>query len=707
MNDSDDSDDITSPYESSSNLTTPTDLTTPSSSSSLNLQTLQAPITNLTVATSKKYEDDHPDPYSPGFSRTSFLRKLLFARQQRWSSRQPLRIRTTTYNVNDKIPPSGTMELVSLVGTGEEEVLVFSFQELDLRSASLLISQGYVRANEWEAAIMQNLGEKAGEYEKVAMAQYVGVLTMVFVKKSHREVVKRVSTCERGIGLLGFGGNKAGVAVRLMINDTTFCFVNSHLAAFTGALDRRRSDFQTLLKGLTFPQPDQDDITPAFEEFLPDHRDRPLSVEDTNILVWLGDLNYRIEMEDDILRAWIEEKRFKTVLEKDQLSSDIALGKSFAQFSEGTIEFHPFVFLLFLILLDALFRTYKYVHGSTTLDNRRSPAYTDRILFSSPASQLAPHKVACEAYTSHQIMWSDHRPVSAILVSEVRIVDEAKRQSEFGVAMKELDKLEEAYRPSLEVTSNHVDCGDVRYRVPVAKEILLKNPGRVPASFSFKSLGASKSFCKQTMWLFPCSGVVEADKGCILRIVVLVDAQWAPRLTLGEEDLNDVLVLQVPGGKDIFITIQSTFSPSIISLPLSFVAVLPKPIREMSLIERKILAKNQASESAEDGSRGPKPVKEVWRLLEYLMSCGAAVSGLWLAEVSTDDILEIIESLDTNSPFPADSALAVSKTLLHVLESLPTPLIPFGHQKACESAGERDEAFAVLEGVPQVNTNAR
>ena len=63
----------------------------------------------------------------------------------------------------------------------------------------------------------------------------------------------------------------------------------------------------------------------------------------------------------------------------------------------------------------------------------------------------------------------------------------------------------------------------------------------------------------------------------------------------------------------------------------------------MSLIERKILAKNQASESAEDGSRGPKPVKEVWRLLEYLMSCGAAVSGLWLAEVSTDDILEIIE----------------------------------------------------------------
>lgn len=110
-------------------------------------------------------------------------------------------------------------------------------------------------------------------------------------------------------------------------------------------------------------------------------------------------------------------------------------------------------------------------------------------------------------------MWSDHRPVSATLVCEVRIVDEARRQSELGVAMKQLDKLEEVYRPSLEVASNHVNCGEVRwvlrsypsagihhrrYLVPVAKEILLKNTGRVSASFSFKSSGASKSFCEFT-----------------------------------------------------------------------------------------------------------------------------------------------------------------------------------------------------------------
>ena len=34
---------------------------------------------------------------------------------------------------------------------------------------------------------------------------------------------------------------------------------------------------------------------------------------------WMGDLNYRIEMEEDILRAWCDEKKWKMILEKDQV----------------------------------------------------------------------------------------------------------------------------------------------------------------------------------------------------------------------------------------------------------------------------------------------------------------------------------------------------------------------------------------------------
>ena len=115
------------------------------------------------------------------------------------------------------------------------------------------------------------------------------------------------------------------------------------LAAFATALERRRSDFQTLLKGLTFPRPMGEDALPAYEEFLPEIRDRLVGVEDSHVLVspeqaaqckrrelilrqfWLGDLNYRIDMEDDILRAWVEEKRWKQILEKDQVSDNAYL----------------------------------------------------------------------------------------------------------------------------------------------------------------------------------------------------------------------------------------------------------------------------------------------------------------------------------------------------------------------------------------------
>lgn len=35
-----------------------------------------------------------------------------------------------TYNVNDKLPPQGTTELASLVGKGQEDLLVFGFEEV-------------------------------------------------------------------------------------------------------------------------------------------------------------------------------------------------------------------------------------------------------------------------------------------------------------------------------------------------------------------------------------------------------------------------------------------------------------------------------------------------------------------------------------------------------------------------------------------------
>jgi hypothetical protein len=44
-----------------------------------------------------------------------------------------------------------------------------------------------------------------------------------------------------------------------------------------------------------------------------------------------------------------------------------------------------------------------------------------------------------------------------------------------------------------------------------------------------------------------------------------------------------------------------------------------------------------------DEGRGSKPVKEVWKLYEYLMAHGGGIKGLWTDEVDFEDILEVIE----------------------------------------------------------------
>lgn len=176
-------------------------------------------------------EDDaasqYPNPYVEGFDRTGFLRKRLYSRRDKWTTTKPVSIRIATYNVNDRVPPSGTKELGPLVGHGQDDIIVVGLQEADLRSSSMLVSQGGDRAAAWEEAIFNGFGDNRDLYEKVELVQYVGVALFVFARSEIRTEIRRCETSSRGIGLLGFGGNKAGVAARMKIYDTTVCFVCS------------------------------------------------------------------------------------------------------------------------------------------------------------------------------------------------------------------------------------------------------------------------------------------------------------------------------------------------------------------------------------------------------------------------------------------------------------------------------------------------
>ena len=198
--------------------------------------------------------------------------------------------------------------------------------------------------------------------------------------------------------------------------------------------------------------------------------------------------------------------------------------------------------------------TFKYVLGSTTYDQKRAPAYTDRIVYSIPptAAHSPPTNVKCERYSSHEIFWSDHRPVSATFTIDVRVKDDGKRREEYLAVQNELGKLEEVYRPALDIEASNLEFGDVKFGDTVVREIVLRNKGRVPAMFNFKAPSSDKPICalsafspnmpltpgKEPIWPFPCTGTVEAGQTMTLKVTLSVDVSWTRRLSLAEEDLN-------------------------------------------------------------------------------------------------------------------------------------------------------------------------
>lgn len=78
----------------------------------------------------------------------------------------------------------------------------------------------------------------------VAVEHLVGMFITVVVREEVLCRLSDISTAQCGVGLLGHGGNKGAVAVRFKLDNTSACFVCSHLASLQ--LLMRMLDMQLL-----------------------------------------------------------------------------------------------------------------------------------------------------------------------------------------------------------------------------------------------------------------------------------------------------------------------------------------------------------------------------------------------------------------------------------------------------------------------------
>ncbi|GAK68070.1 DNase I-like protein [Moesziomyces antarcticus] len=316
----------------------------------------------------------------------------------------------------------------SLAADRPPDIIVFGFQELiDLESKkltakSLLLGGGKKKANDlgdrvsrqyraWYDKLIQivryAMPPTCG-YLLVQSESLVGLFTCVFVKQTEFKNIRElaISTVKTGMG--GRYGNKGAVIARMVVQDTSIVFVNSHLAAGQKHVKQRNADVADILEYPTVFQDAHAD--PAAYVGGGDGS----MILDHELCFWAGDLNYRIDHSRETVLSAIGARKITPLLEQDQLRKELKQNPAFRlkDFSEAPISFLP---------------TYKYDRGTyewDTSEKNRIPAWCDRILFKSHH----PERIRCLEYRRWEATISDHRPVTAIFEAKIKAADHSKRQ---------------------------------------------------------------------------------------------------------------------------------------------------------------------------------------------------------------------------------------------------------------------------------------
>lgn len=193
-----------------------------------------------------------------------------------------------------------------------------------------------------------------------------------------------------------------------MLDNSSLCFINCHLAAGQTQTVHRNNDIAAILETATLPS--ERDSSVCIDTYV-GGGDGSL-ILDHEICILNGDLNYRIDTmgRDTVLNA-VKANNLGKLLEQDQLllSRKRNPGFRLRAFIESPITFAP---------------TYKYDFGTDNYDTsekRRPPAWCDRILYRGVG------RIKQSEYRRHEVRTSDHRPVSGTFTMRVKSISSTKR----------------------------------------------------------------------------------------------------------------------------------------------------------------------------------------------------------------------------------------------------------------------------------------
>nr|XP_021532814.1 type II inositol 1,4,5-trisphosphate 5-phosphatase [Aotus nancymaae] len=617
--------------------------------------------------------------------RDTIVKSHLLQKEEDYTYIQNFRFFVGTYNVNGQSPKECLRPWLS-EGIEAPDIYCVGFQELDL-SKEAFFFHDTPKEEEWFKAVSEGLHPDA-KYAKVKLIRLVGIMLLLYVKQEHAAYISEVEAetvgteSEDGESLLIGLGNKGGVAIRFQFHNTSICVVNSHLAAHTEENARRNQDYKDICSRMQFYQ-----LDPS----LP-----PLTITSTSdVILWLGDLNYRIEnMDVEKVKKLIEEKDFQTLYEYDQVQ--MATCALFQQLS-STVRAQK-------SLASKLTASSSLLPGWTLhfSEKCRAPAWCDRILWKGKnITQLS--------YQSHMALkTSDHKPVHSLFDIGVRVINDELYRKTLEKIVRSLDKMENANIPSVSLSKREFCFQNVKYMQLQVESFTIHN-GQVPCHFEFINKPDEESYCKQWLNANPSRGFLLPDSHIEIELELFVNKSTATKLNSGEDKIEDILVLHLDRGKDYFLPVSGNYLPSCFGSPIHTLCYMREPILDLPLetISKLTLMPIQTEGNRSQLERPLEIPKELWIMVDYLYRNAVQQEDLFQQPGLRSEFEHIRDYLDTGmTDNLSASNHSVAEALLLFLESLPEPVICYSAYHNClECSGNYTASKQVISTLPTFHNN--
>jgi hypothetical protein len=343
-----------------------------------------------------------------------------------------------------------------------------------------------------------------------------------------------------------------------------------------------------------------------------------LMLTDHSIVLWVGDLNYRINdlTREDIIEL-IGKEDYSKLRTHDQLNIErLHNPLVFPHYHESIVTFAP---------------SYKFDPGTDMYDSKkgRSPAWCDRILWrhinhhkedhrasirtgqlklngirpilditdtdteteieteiknksgseiessdmtsidsksSSKHQYIHHHKsksksksnIICHKYEiCDTIKCSDHRPIRALFTVMVDDINEKNEKKVREECLYNISKWENSHIPRVEMLSRHLIFSDCRVGQTSSQFIKIKNIGNTMAKWSFVSVTPGNPAVPDWITVVPSYDILMESEAREISINVHIpDEDVETAVALNEERIESILVVRVKGGSDFFIVVE-------------------------------------------------------------------------------------------------------------------------------------------------------